>query len=168
MYIYIYMYICIHICMCVCIYIYIYIYIYSVLHTRIRKQEHPSDNATEIHWTIPVIIHWTSQHPLEHTTDKKHFVGKCRWKSIGEHATENPRCFLRCWFLVCKMCNMMIIIIIIIIIITCVSIIILLLLLWLLLLLLLLLLLPLEEQLGLPDSFLMTKAKMKALYYAIM
>ena len=31
----------------------------------------------KIHWTLPVRIHWGSDNPLE-------------------HATENPRCFLRC------------------------------------------------------------------------
>ena len=38
----------------------------------------------KIHWTFPVKIHWASDNQLE-------------------HATENPRCFPRCRFLVCNL-----------------------------------------------------------------
>ena len=38
----------------------------------------------KIRWTIPVKFHWTSDNPLENTTGKLRFVGKCRWQSIGK------------------------------------------------------------------------------------
>ena len=38
--------------------------------TRNHKSKHPLENATEIHWTIPMKILRKSDNPLEHTTDK--------------------------------------------------------------------------------------------------
>ena len=71
-------------------YIYIYIYIYTLrlrrldrekaalragfgakkLHARNHKSELPLENAAEIHRAILVNNRWTSDNPLENTTDK--------------------------------------------------------------------------------------------------
>ena len=48
----------------------------KILHTRNHTDDNSLENAAEIHWNIPVKIHWTSDNPLEHTT-KGNFVGKC-------------------------------------------------------------------------------------------
>ena len=31
----------------------------------------------KIHWNIPLNIHWTSDNPLEHTTDTRNYIGRC-------------------------------------------------------------------------------------------
>ena len=54
-----------------------------------------------IHWTIPVQIHWTSDNSFEHNAEMWNSVWNCHWTSL-ETATDNPRWFLRCRFLVCN------------------------------------------------------------------
>ena len=39
---------------------------------------------------MPVEIHWTSDNPLESTTDKWSYVGKCHRKSIGRRHWKFP------------------------------------------------------------------------------
>ena len=66
-----------------CIYIYIYItvnlYTYTYTYKHIRTKCYTPDlTKMKLHWKgslkvhskIPVQIHWTSDNPLEHTTDK--------------------------------------------------------------------------------------------------
>ena len=53
-----------------CVYIYIYIYTSGLrANFRYRKSKYPLENATEIHWTILVTIHWTSDKPLGNATE---------------------------------------------------------------------------------------------------
>ena len=37
-----------------------------------------------IHWTIPVKIHWEKDNPLDNTTEQLYYIGNCHWHSIGK------------------------------------------------------------------------------------
>ena len=96
-YIYIYMYVYIYIYICMYIYIYIYMYICICMY---------------IYIYIYICLNNTRQ-----KSQKWHFVGARRWKSIGQllhrstgqvtifrkNTSGNPRWFLRCLFLVCSL-----------------------------------------------------------------
>ena len=47
----------------------------------ITRVKFHSKRPLKVHWTLPVIIHWRSVNPLEHTTDKWNSIWKCHWKS---------------------------------------------------------------------------------------
>ena len=73
------------------------------------KRLHPRSHKIKIHWKMPltvhwiirVKIHWTSDNPLEDTLISEMMLEDAI-ESHLENATENPRRFLRCRFLVCN------------------------------------------------------------------
>ena len=76
---------------------------HNILLTRNRKEmKIHLKIALKFHWTTSVEIHLESYNPSENTTNKNKYVGRCRW-SPSENATENPRRFLGCRFLVCNL-----------------------------------------------------------------
>ena len=82
--------ICTYITICVCVYIYIYIYFYDTPADRpqppilgakyytpeIIRGKFGLKHPLEIHRTKPVKIHWSSDNPLERTTDTCNSVWK--------------------------------------------------------------------------------------------
>ena len=120
-----------YICICICIYIYIYICIEreislslslaqarlsaaSACNTAQGKRFHTGNRKGEITWgnATESPLDNSSENPL----DKWQSFGTYRWKvklcwkmpltihcNPLDNATENPRWFLRCWFIVCNM-----------------------------------------------------------------
>ena len=56
----------------------------NITHQKSHKVEFSWKLPPRIHWTIPVNIHGKSDNPLESTTDKYNYVGKCHCTSIGD------------------------------------------------------------------------------------
>ena len=98
----------------VCIYIYIYTYVYIYIHMCVyiyiyierEREEHPLEYATEHPlWTIPVNIHWTSDNPLEHTSEKWNSVGNTQLKVHWEMPLKS-KVISEDRFLVCNICSL--------------------------------------------------------------
>ena len=51
----------------------------------LRAKDYTPEVATvKFRWKMPLKVHWQSDNPLDDTTDKWNYVGKCRWQSIAK------------------------------------------------------------------------------------